>query len=167
MVKTPEKDPELVRAVTVNKLERSVDDTNELLRKLVEMLTPGATATARAPEPLVLDKLVQLLTEKAATRKPVLPAPVEPTKLETRLKTFFEGRQMPNQQFRPRPVQRDWSEMQCFSCGTSGHSATRCPTLDITFPFMLPGWKSEKTSTGYMMISPKRAMDRRRAENAN
>ena len=161
VVKTPEKDPELVRAMTVNKPEHSVDDTNELLRKLVEMLTPGATATARAPEPSVLDKLVQLLTEKAATRKPVMPAPVEPTKLETRLQTFFEGRQMPNQQFRPRPVQRDWSEMQCFSCGKSGHSATRCPTLDITFPFILPGWKSEKTSTGYMMISPRRAMDRR------
>ena len=131
------------------------------------MLKPGATSTARAPEPSVLDKLVQLLTEKAATRKPVLPAPTEPTKLETRLQTFFEGRQMTNQQFRPRPVQRDWSEVKCFSCGKSGHSATCFPTLDITFPFILPGWNAEKTSTGYMMISPRRAMDRRRAESAN
>ena len=45
-----------------------------------------------------------------------------------------------------------------------GHSATRCPTLDVTFPFILPGWKAEKTPTGYLMISPKLAMDRRRAE---
>ena len=29
----------------------------------------------------------------------------------------------------------------------------------------LPGWKAEKTPTGFMMISPKMAMDRRRAEN--
>ena len=94
VVKKSENDPEPVRAVTVNKPERSVDDTNKLLRKLVEMLTPGATSTARAPEPSVLDKLVQLLTEKAATRKPVLPAPAEPIKLETRLQTFFDGRQM-------------------------------------------------------------------------
>ena len=59
---------------------------------------------ARAPEPSVLDKLVQILTEKVAARKPVLPAPTEPTKLETRLQTIFEGRQMPNQQFRQRLV---------------------------------------------------------------
>ena len=45
------------------------------------------------------------------------------------------------------------------------HSATRCPTLDVTFPFILPGWKAEKTPTGYLMISPKMAMDHRRAEN--
>ena len=34
----------------------------------------------------------------------------------------------------------------------------------MTFPFILPGWKAEKTPTGYLMISPKMAMDRRRAE---
>ena len=27
----------------------------------------------------------------------------------------------------------------------------------MTFPFILPGWKAEKTSTGYLMISPKMA----------
>ena len=81
--------------MTVNKPERSVDDSNELLRKLVEILTPVATATARAPEQSVMDKLV-LLMEKVATRKPVSPAPAEPTKLETRLQTFFKGKQLPN-----------------------------------------------------------------------
>ena len=57
-------DPEPVRAVTVNKPERSVEDTNELLRKLVEMLTPGTNTTVKAPELSVLDKFVQVLTEK-------------------------------------------------------------------------------------------------------
>ena len=167
VVKPAEKDPEPVRAVTVNKPERSVEDTNELLRKLVDMLTPGTNPTVKAPEPSVLDKLVQLLTEKVAARKPVLPVPKDPTKLETRLQTYLENRRMPNQEFRQRPVQRDWSEVKCFSCGKAGHSATRYPSFDITFPFILPGWKAEKTSTGYMMISPRRAMDRRQAENAN
>ena len=167
VVKPSKKDPEPVRAVTVNKPERSVEDTNELLRKLVDMLTPGANTTVKAPEPSTLDKLVQLLTEKVAARKPALPESQEPTKLETKLQNFLENRRMPNQEFRQRPVQRDWSEVKCFSCGKSGHSATRCPTLDIAFPFILPGWKAEKTSVGYMMISPRRAMDRRQAENAN
>ena len=124
-----------------------------------------ATSTARAPEPSVRDKLVQLMMEKVATRKPVSLAPAEPTKLETRLQTFFKEKQLTNQQFIPRPVQRNWSEVKCFSCGKTGHSAVRCPTLDVTFPFILPGWKAEKTSTGYVMVSPKMATDRRRAEN--
>ena len=109
VVKKSERDPDPVRTVTVNKPERSVDDSSELLRKLVEILTPVATATARAP---VMDKLVQLLMEKVATRKPVSPAPAEPTKLETRLQTFFKEKQLPNQQFRPRPVRRNCNELR-------------------------------------------------------
>ena len=141
----------------VTKPERSVDDSNELLRKLVEILTSVATSTARAPEPSVRDKLVQLLMEKFATRKPASLAPAEPTKLETRLQTFFKEKQLTNQQFRSRPVRRNWSEVKCFSCGKMCHSAVRCPKLDVTFPFILPGWKAEKTPTGYLMISPKMA----------
>ena len=164
VVTTPEKEPDPIRAVTVNK---PVEDTNELLRKLVEMLTPKATPMTRVPELAGLDKLAQLLTEKVATRKPTLPMQTEPIKLETRLQDFLEGRQRADQEFRQRPVQRDWAEMKCFSCGKSGHSATRCPTLDITFPFILPGWKAEKSLYGYMMVSPRRAMERQRTENVN
>ena len=114
------------------------------------MLTPKPTPTTRVPELAGLDKLAQLLTEKVATRKPTLPMQTEPIKLETRLQDFLEGRQRADQEFRQRPVQRDWAEMKCFSCGKSGHSATCCPTLDITFPFILPGWKAEKSLSGYM-----------------
>ena len=167
VVATPEKEPDPVRAVTVNKPECPVEDTNELLRKLVEMLTPKATPTPRVPELAGLDKLAQLLTEKVAIRKPTLPMQTEPIKFETRLQDFIEGRQRADQEFRQRPVQRDWAEMKCFSCGKSGHSATRCPTLDITFPFILPGWKAEKSLSGYMMVSPRRAMERQRTENVN
>ena len=115
MVKPSEKEPETVRAITVNKPERSVEDTNELLRKLVDMLTPGANTTIKAPEPSTLDKLVHLLTEKVAERKLALLATQELTKFETKLQSFLDSRRMPNQEFRQRPVQRDWSEVKCFS----------------------------------------------------
>ena len=38
----------------------------------------------------------------------------------------------------------------CFSCGKSGHAATRCPNLDESFPFMQPGWRADKTPGGFM-----------------
>ena len=145
-----------------------MDQGKELLRKLRAILTPVVPAPARAPEPSAMYKLVQLLIGELAENRPVPPAPpppVEPTKLETMCQTYFRGKQSPSQQSRPRPVRRNWSDVKCFSCGKTGHNATRCPTLDVTFPFILPGWKAEKTSTGYLMISPKMATDRRQAEN--
>ena len=168
MVEKPEYEDEPVRTVTVSKPESSVDQSKELLKKLLAILTPAVPARARAPEPSSMDKLVQLLIGKLKKKTPLppaLPAPAEPTKLETMLRTFFWGKQLPSQQSRLRPVRCNWSDVKCFSCGKTGHSATRCPTLDVTFPFILPGLKTEKTSTGYLMISPKMATDRRRAEN--
>ena len=167
VVKPVDKEPETVRAGTVNKPERSVEDTNALLSKLVEMLGLGVNTMTKAPEPSILGKIADLLRDKMAAMKPALPETQELDKLGSKLQTFQNSDRMPRQEFRQRPVQRDWSEVMCFSCGKSGHSATRCPKLDITFPFLLPGWRAEKTSVGYMMISPRRAMDRRPSENAN
>ena len=33
--------------------------------------------------------------------------------------------------------------MVCFSCGKSGHTATRCPNLNEAFRFLQPGWRTE------------------------
>ena len=41
----------------------------------------------------------------------------------------------------------------------------RCPELNETFPFMLPGWAAEKVGDSFEMISPRVAAERRRAEN--
>ena len=101
MVKKSEYESDPVRTVTVNRPESSVDDSKELLRKLVAILTPVVPAPARAPEPSAMDKLVQLLMGKFAKNKPVSPAPAEPTKLEMMLQTYFKEKQLPNQQFRP------------------------------------------------------------------
>ena len=60
--------------------------------------------------------------------------------LETLLRSLLSGHLALEQQPRPGSFQRDWNDVVCFSCGKAGHSATRCPTLDDMFPFMLPGW---------------------------
>ena len=55
----------------------------------------------------------------------------------------------------------------CFSCGKSGHAATRCPALDESFSFMLPGWRAEKTPGFFVMISPRVATERLHMENGD
>ena len=165
VVKQPNYETEPVCVVTVNKPNSPVDQSEELLNKLLAVRTPTVPPPARAPDLSPMDKLVQLLLSETAKREPAPPTPAEPPGLETLLQTYFAEQQSPRQGPRFRQVRRNWSDVKCFSCGKTGHSATRCPTLDVTFPFILPGWKAEKTSTGYLMISPKMATDRRRAEN--
>ena len=50
----------------------------------------------------------------------------------------------------------------CFSCGKSGHRVSRCPEINETFPYMLPGWSAEKVGGNHMMISPRVAAERLR-----
>ena len=66
MVKKPEYEAEPVRAVTVNNSDSSVDQSKELLKKLLAVLTPAVPAPARAPKPSPMDKLIQLLIGKIA-----------------------------------------------------------------------------------------------------
>ena len=43
----------------------------------------------------------------------------------------------------------------------------RCPELNEIFSFMLPGWTAEKVGGSYVMISPRVAAERHRAENVD
>ena len=54
-----------------------------------------------------------------------------------------------------------------FSCGKPGHSANRCPTLDDSFPFMLPGWWAEKGRWWLCDDFTPAAAERRQAENGD
>ena len=91
----------------------------------------------------------------------------KPAGLETLLRSLLSEQMASVQQPRQGSFRRGWNAVACFSCGKAGHSATRCSTLDETFPFMLPGWKAEKTPGSNIMISPWVAAERRRAENGD
>ena len=75
VVKQSEYETEPVRVVTVNKPNSLVDQSEELLKRLLAVLTPTVSPPARAPELSPMDKLVQLLLSETAKRKPV-PQPV-------------------------------------------------------------------------------------------
>ena len=56
---------------------------------------------------------------------------------------------------RPGPARRDWNTIVCFSCGKSGHRVSRCPKINETIPYNLPGWTTEEVGGSYVMISPR------------
>ena len=167
VVEQPDYGSEPVCMVSVNKQNSQVDQTDELLRKLLEVITPVTPPPIGVPKANPLDKLTELLMSQMVKSEPAPPPPVEPTGVELLLQNDFARQQSTGLGPRARQMRRNWADVQCFSCGKPGHRATRCPTLDVTFPFILPGWKAEKTPTGYLMISPRTAIDRRRAENEN
>ena len=65
----------LFESKSVNKQNSQVDQTDELLRKLLEALTPvkPITPPARVPESITLDKLSELLMSHVVRSKPELP----------------------------------------------------------------------------------------------
>ena len=113
------------------------------------------------------EKFLQRLVAETQIRQPAPVVASEPAGVETLLKSLISGHLAPVQQPRQGFFRCDWNAVVCFSRGKAGHSATRCPTLDDTFFFMLPGWNAEKTLGGYVMISPRAAAERRRAENGD
>ena len=76
------------------------------------------------------------------------------------------GMPVPASRARPGSFRRDWATIVCFSCGKSGHGG-RCPELNDTFPYMLPGWSAEKVGGNCMMISPRVKAERLRAGKGN
>ena len=42
-----------------------------------------------------------------------------------------------------------WRRGSCFSCGRQGHGVTRCSRMDVSFPFLLPGWSVDVRNGQY------------------
>ena len=143
----------------VTGLKSDHNQLTDLLRRVI------STVKQPAPNPEISDmaKLLQQLGREALNRPPVVVNPPVPTTLEQMLRSFLNGQhQRQRQPPRQRPTRRDWTDVVCFSCGKSGHTATRCPNLNEAFPFPQPGWRTEKTPGGFVMIPPRGTMDRRR-----
>ena len=95
VVEQPDYESEPVCMVSVNKQNSQVDQTDELLRKLLEALTPVTPPPVRTPKATPLDKLTELLMSQIVKSEPAPPTPVEPTGLEALLQTYFTGQQSP------------------------------------------------------------------------
>ena len=97
VVEQPDYETEPVCVVTVNKPNSPVDQSEELLKKLLAVLTPTVPPPARAQDESPRDRLVKLLLSEAVKREPAPPKPAEPPGLETLLRTYFAEQQSPRQ----------------------------------------------------------------------
>ena len=122
---------------------------------------------APIPEVPAVEKLLQHLVAETQSHPLPVVSPPESVGLEKMLRSFLSGQQQTRPPPRQRPIRRDWNGVVCLSCGKSGLAATRCLTLDKSFPFMMLGWRAEKTPGGFIMIPPRVATDRRRMENGD
>ena len=152
-------DNEVTRLAAVTGLKLDQHQLTDLLRRVI------STAEHPAPDQEISDmaKLLQQLGRDALNGPPAVVNPPVPTTLEQMLRSFLDGqRQRQRQPPRQRPTRRNWTDVVCFSCRKSGHTVTRCPNLNEAFPFLQPGWWTEKTPGGFVMIPPQGTTDRRR-----
>ena len=99
-------------------------DQHKLMEVIRRTLANTELPNPKAEIPEILERLQQLLRESV------------PNTLEQTLKSLFDGqRQRQRQPPRLRQQRRDWTDVICFSCGRSGHTATRCPDFNVK-----PGW---------------------------
>ena len=86
VVEEPDYESEPVCMVSVNKQNSQVDQTDELLRKLLEAITPVTPPPVRVPKADPLDRLTELLMSQMVKSEPAPPPPVEPTGVELLLR---------------------------------------------------------------------------------
>ena len=114
---------ETTRVPAVTRPRSGADQLEDLLRRLLLTVDPPAPI----PEVPPVEKLLQrLVTETQSRPSPVFSPPAS-AGLEQMLRSFLSGQQPTRPPPRLRPVRRNWNDVVCFSCGKSGHAATRCP----------------------------------------
>ena len=101
--------------------------------------TPVAPAPPPKPVPSAVEQLLQPLLVGTQALEPVPPVKTGITDIETLLQSLLPRVLTSALPALPGLMRRGWTAVVCFSCGKAGHGATRCPELNETFPFMLPG----------------------------
>ena len=126
------------------------------LEMLLRRLLPSVPAPLPRPVPAEIEIVWECLLSSTLALVPVSPSRSATMGMETMLRRLLlPGTATPAPRSNPVPVRRDWTSVVCFSCGKPGHGVSRCPQLDETFPYMLPGWSAEKVDGKNMMISPR------------
>ena len=157
-------DNEVTRVAAVTGQRSGQNQLEDMLRRVIST----AERPAQKPEVSDIEKLLHQLAREPQSRPPAVVNPPVPTALEHMLRSFLDRqRQRQRKPLLKRPTRRDWTDMVCFSCWKSGHTATRCPNLNEAFPFLQPGWQTEKTSGGFVMIPPRVTTDRQQKTTAD
>ena len=138
------------------------DMLGSLMRHLLP--TPAVSPPRATPIPSEREQLIQRLMGEEHPVRPLLPERSSFTDMDILLQGLLpvgsQATELP-----PPAVGRHGSTVVCFSCGESGHPASRYSTLNNTFPFLLPGWQAEWTGDGFVMRSPQKEADRYQAGN--
>ena len=122
-------------------------EPEDLLRRVL------TTAESPAPKPEVPDveKLLQQLVRETQSRPPAVVSPPVPTAFEQMLRTASTTAAASATATCPTRLDRCgvflmWEVRAC---------TDTCPNLDESFPFLQPGWRTEKTPGGFIMIPPR------------
>ena len=94
--------------------------------------------------------LIQNVLEAVRTRRNIIPKRSQERELEFMLRDMLPVGSVTEERTSPPALQPVggatplmnylWKRGQCFSCGLHGHGVNRCSRLDISFPYVLPGW---------------------------
>ena len=111
------------------------DMLGSLMRHLLP--TPAVSPPRVTPIPSERKQLIQRLMGKEHPMRPLLPERSSFMDMEILLQSLLPVGSLATE-LPPPAVGRHGSTVVCFSCGESGHPASRCPTLDDMFPFLPP-----------------------------
>ena len=129
-------------------------EDQDLLEMLMRHLlpTPVVSPPEATPIPSERDLLIQSLMGNIHPAQPLLQERSSFTDMEILLHNLLpvgspvmEEPRLPKRQKRPLGV--------CFSCGESSHAASRCPTLNETFPFLPTGWQADRVVDKYAITA--------------
>ena len=132
------------------------DMLGSLMRHLLP--TPAMSPPRATSIPSEHDQLIQRLLGKEHPMQPLLQERSSFIDMEILLQSLLPVGSPATEQPRP-TVHHNRSTVVCFSCGESGHAASRCPTLDEAFPFLPAGWRADRVGDGFVMRSPRKVTD--------